>query len=242
MPFFTKKRKYITKRLRRKRILRGGDVDAEAKNIISTLKSTYTRQQVIDFLTAVKNNTDFKTKIEQQNEQVKSLKQTLQINEKSTCDYMKSFSKFVNELLITSIAELERMQDWTVDEVQTPPKPIQDFLQSTGVGVDKVDKNNLMKAFVNQYCRALTEPCLKVIGVSVGKGGRTRRNKNRHLRRTQKGGDPLTAVLGVVAFIGFLCFMIAIKIVESRVNANDHQNKMNELLNTTVPASKKNAK
>lgn len=208
------------------------------------MKTTYTRQQVIDFLTAVKNNTDFKTKIEEQNEQVKSLKQTLQINEKSTCDYMKSFSKFVNELLITSINELQRMQDWTVVEVQTPPQPIQDFLQSTVV--DGVDKNNLMKAFVNQYCRALTEPCLEVTGVSVGTGvsfrtgGRTRRNKNRRLRRTQKGGD-LTAVLGVVAFIGFLCFMIAIKIVESRVNANDHQNKMNEILNTPGPASK-NAK
>jgi len=236
MPFFTKKRKYITKRLRRKRILRGGDVDVEAENIISTLKSTYTRQQVIDFLTAVKNNTDFKTKIEEQNEQVKSLKQTLQINEKSTCDYMKLFSKFVNELLTTSINELRRMQDWTVVEVQTPPQPIQDFLQSTVVGVDK---NNLMKAFVKQYRRALTEPCLKVTGVSFrksGQGGRTRHNKNRRLRRTQKGGD-LTAVLGVVAFIGFLCFMIAIKMVESRVNANDHQNKMNEILNTPVRSS-----
>jgi len=233
MPFFTKKRKYITKRLRRKRILRGGDVDAKAENIISTLKTTYTRQQVIDFLTAVKNNTDFKTKIEQQNEQVKSLKQTLQINEKSTCDYMKSFSKFVNELLTTSINELQLMQDWTVVEVQTPPQPIQNFLQSAGVGDDK---NNLMKAFVKQYRRALTEPCLKVIGVSVGTGGRTRHNKNRRLRRTQKGGD-LTAVLGVVAFIGFLCFMIAIKMVESRVNANDHQNKMNEILNTPVRSS-----
>ncbi len=76
-----------------------------------------------------------------------------------------------------------------------------------------------MKFFVKQYHRAANEPCLKVDGFGITlKGGRTRRTKNRRLRRTQKGGEVVTAVLGVLVFIGFICFAVGVKLLESHLN------------------------
>ncbi len=113
MPF-TIKRKYITKR-KRNRILRGGDVDTDAKNIIGMLKTNYTRQQVIDFLEAVQTSEEFKSKLKTASDNVtSSLNKELQIRTDSTCDYMKTLEKFVNELLTTSINSLKTLKDWVI--------------------------------------------------------------------------------------------------------------------------------
>ena len=113
MPF-TIKRKYITKR-KRNRILRGGDVDTDAKNIIGMLKTNYTRQQVIDFLEAVQTSEEFKSKLKTASDNVtSSLNKELQIRTDSTCDYMKTLEKFVNELLTTSINSLKSLKDWVI--------------------------------------------------------------------------------------------------------------------------------
>jgi hypothetical protein len=218
MPF-TIKRKYITKR-KRNRILRGGDVDTDAKNIIGMLKTNYTRQQVIDFLKAVQTSEEFKSKLKTASDNVNSsLNREFQFNLKSTCDYMRTLEKFVNELLTTSIESLGTLQDWDITNPNPNGPPIEVSLNNYYTSYTG-NKNVLMKLFVKQYYRAINEPCLQVTGIGITplKGGRMRRTKNRRLRRTQKGGEVVTAVLGVLAFIGFICFAIGVKLLESHLN------------------------
>lgn len=79
------------------------------------LKTNYTRQQVIDFLEAVQTSEEFKSKLKTASDNVtSSLNKELQIRTDSTCDYMKTLEKFVNELLTTSINSLKTLKDWVI--------------------------------------------------------------------------------------------------------------------------------
>jgi hypothetical protein len=203
------KRRRLVYRHRRRRIIRGGDIDNDANEIINRL-STYDHNSIADLLETIKDSPDFKAEV---------IKYKPRFDEKikrSTCHYMETFDKFANEILITAIGTLRSRPTETTsneDDETTPPKLTPDIVYQLYQGKDL---NALIGALLDKYLSAQDNPCLLMKGTSATlhmrfvpkpkalqrhplrgsleqqqqsqpRGG-SRRKNNRRTRRTQRGG------------------------------------------------------
>lgn len=216
-------RKPITKR--RRRIIRGGDIDNDVNELINNLNN-YDPNSIADLLEELKGNDEFKKKLIEKNGQF--------AGKLSTCKYMETFDKFVNEMLITAINKLRETKP--TDEIGSSPKPVASF-DDIGKLYQGKNIDELIGALMNRYFLDQGRPCLQVDGnrvklnprptqqqqqkqqfslrtgvrTGVRAGGSRRKKSIRLRRRKQRGGlEPIISALILTGIVFACCFIIGV--------------------------------
>ena len=206
-------KKNITKRRRyknRRRILRGGNIDNAADQLIKSL-SGLDHGSIVEFLEKLKTDPEFingvkEIEFKERSSQFDQFDTTL----KSTCNYTKSLDNFVDEMITTAVNRLNEPAPPSTTETSEEPKQtltpdtIRELLPKN------VNLDALLNKLMEIYAEARFGPCLSVEGqkatllqrVSVDpnsrkqlfplrRGGSRRKNKKskRMRRRKQRGGD-----------------------------------------------------
>lgn len=161
----TKRRRPVY-RHRRRRIIRGGNnIDDDANDLINRL-NTYDHNSIADLLETLKVDDNFKAEVIKYNPRFND---TIK---RSTCHYMETFDRFVNETLITAIEALrsrpttphETTPTSNEDDETKPPKLTLDIINQLCQGKDL---NALIGALLNKYLLAQDNPCLFTKGTSA---------------------------------------------------------------------------
>lgn len=193
-------RKPITKRRpykNRRRIIRGGgNIDDDAKQLIDNLKGL-DRRSIITFLESIKTNPKFTEELKKRNEQFYD-------KLKSTCNYIKSFENFVQEMITTTINTLRNEQNergrGLTQTSAPPPKITEDTIR--GLLPENANLEALFNNFMDKYIAAKTGPCLSVDGTQMKRSEpgiskreigneysrRLREQNKQKLQKLQKGG------------------------------------------------------
>ena len=221
-------KKNITKRRRyknRRRILRGGNIDNDADQLIESLRG-YDHNSMIKILENIKDSPTFRTALETQNSEFETIK--------STCNYTDSFANFVDEMITTAVNTLRNEPTQTSEELKQKLTP--DTI--SGLLPENVDLDALLNNLMERYAKAKVGPCLSVEGrkatlwhrasvdpnsrkqrFPLRKGGSRRKNKkSKRTRRTHRGGG--LEFLGALVVVGVV-MVLWVKYKEWRREKND---------------------
>lgn len=181
------KRRRLVYRHRRRRIIRGGNIDDDANELINRL-NTYDHNSIADLLETLNGNTDFKAEV---------IKYNLRFNDnikRSTCHYMETFDRFVNETLITAIETLRRpttphetTPTSNEDDETKPPKLTLDIVNQLCQGKDLNALNGLIGALLDKYLSAQDNPCLLMKGTSATLHARPQQQQQRLTKYPLRG-------------------------------------------------------
>jgi hypothetical protein len=206
-------RKNITKRRRyknRRSILRGGNIDDDADQLIESLRG-YDHNSIVKFLENIKDNSEFINALKEKSSQFETLR--------STCNYTQSFDKFVDEMIRTAVSALR-------NESTTSEESKQNLTSDaiSGLLPENTNLDALLKKLMEKYAAA-RDNCLSVEGSKAklsqkpdnnpntmrqkyqlrrgpllrpqGNGGSRRKNKkSKRMRRKQRGGlEPVLIAL-----------------------------------------------
>ena len=175
----TKRRRPVY-RHRRRRIIRGGNIDDYANELINSL-NTYDHNSIADLLETLNGDDNFKAEVIKYNPRFNdTIKQ-------STCHYMETFDRFVNETLITAIEALrsrpttphETTPTSNEDDETKPPKLTLDIVNQLCQGKDLNALNALIGALLNKYLLAQDNPCLSMNGTSATLHARPQQQQQR---------------------------------------------------------------
>jgi hypothetical protein len=232
-------KKNITKRRRyknRRRILRGGNIDDGADQLIKSL-SGLDHSSIVDFLEKLKTDPEFINGVKEIG--FKERSRQFDMTLKSTCNYTKSLDNFVDEMITTAVNRL-RNEPAPPSTTETSEEPKQKLTPDTirGLLPENVDLDDLLNNLMERYAKAKVGPCLSVEGQKaiisqrdpvdpnsrrqrfpLRNGGSRRKNKkSKRMRRKQRGGSFLI-LLGLLG-VGIV-MLVYVKYKEWRREKND---------------------
>jgi len=233
-----KNNKNITKRPRyknRRRILRGGNIDNDADQLLANLNGLDHRS-IVDFLEKLKTDPEFRNGVKEI--EFKERSSQFDTTLKSTCNYTKSLDTFVYEMITTVVNRL-RNEPAPPSTTETSEEPKQKLTPDTISGLlpENVELDALLNNLMERYAKAKVGPCLSVEGQKaiisqrapvdpnirrqpfpLRKGGSRRKNKkSKRMRRKQRGG--LLFLLGLLG-VGIV-MLVYVKYKEWRREKND---------------------
>lgn len=167
-----RKNKNITKRRRyknRRRIIRGGTIDDDADQLINSL-SGYDNNSMADFLEKMKDDPQLKNALKERSSQFEMVR--------STCKYMETFDKFVDEMIITAVNTLRNAP--TPPSTQTSEEPKKQLTSESMSGLlpENANLDELINKFMEKYAAARTGQCLSAEGKQMTLSQRPQINQN----------------------------------------------------------------